>query len=221
MKHLWKSFLRLCTYACGFEPKEVPKGHHCGPTRGVAIKREALPFPPPPRCHHHRYTCCSCARSWTRGLNQTTTKAETSSTELKYKIHCSMDKLMKRSNISSLQPPTVGCTCGVLVWPHHGPVQGDKLAKISSLVFAGHLLCCLSQHNLFLDVRKACLMLTGLHSLCVHTCRMHTVLPVQSCAALYRHPGLQGTWWSGWSVPQLIYMTHGGAKMQQPSGGVG
>lgn len=139
-------------------------------------------------------TCCGRERSWTRGLNQTTTKAETSSTELKYKIHCSMDKLMKRSNISSLQPLTVGCTCGVLVWPHHGPVQEDKLAKISSLVFAGYLLCCLSQHNLFLDVRKACLMLAGLHSLCVYTCRMHTVLPVQRCAALYRHPGLQGTW---------------------------
>ena len=104
-----------------------------------------------------------------------------------------MDRLLKRSNITSLQPPTtVDCTRWVLVWPHHGPVQGDKLAKTSSLVFAGYLLCCLSQHNLFLGVRKACLMSAGLHSLHIHTCRMHTVLPAQHSDALYRNPDL---WW--------------------------
>lgn len=170
MKYLCTSLLGLCSYACGFESKEVPKGHHCGPTRSVAIKRGSSALPTsstvPPSLRR--------VGSWARGLTQTTTKAETSS-----------------------------------------------MAKISSLVFAGYLLCCLSQHNLFLDVRKACLMLAGLHSLPVHMCQMHTVLPLQRCAALYRNPGLQGKCWSGWSVPRLICMTHREAKMQQPSGGVG
>lgn len=135
-------------------PRRSPKATTVVPQGVLPSKGKLFPS----HLHHGATitgTCCGRERSWTRGLNQTTTKAETSSTELKYKIHCSMDKLMKRSNISSLQPPTVGCTCGVLVWPHHGPVQGDKLAKISSLVFAGYLLCCLSQHNLFLGCEES------------------------------------------------------------------
>lgn len=53
-----------------------------------------------------------------------------------------LDRLLQRNNITSLQPPAIGHTCWVLVWPHWGPVQGDKLFKISSWVFAGYLLCC-------------------------------------------------------------------------------
>lgn len=56
---------------------------------------------------------------------------------------------------AALQPPAIGHTCWVLVWPHYGPVQGDRLFKISSWVFAGCFPCCWSRHNLFFGRRKA------------------------------------------------------------------
>lgn len=61
---------------------------------------------------------------------------------------------------------------------------GGKLDKTSSLVFVGYSLCCLSQCNLFLSVRKAYLVSAGLHSLHVRTCWMHSVLLALRSAAL-------------------------------------
>lgn len=191
MGHLCKFLLGLCSYTCRFGPKEVPKGHHWSYKECCHQEGKLCPS----HLHHSATitgTCYSHMGSRTRGLTQAECKTETSSLDLKYKIRWNMDRLLKRSNVTSLQPPTVGCTRWVLVWPHHRPVQGDKLAKTSSLVVAGYLLCCLSQHNSFLGVRKVYLVSAGLHPLHVHMCRMHTVLPAQRSAALCRNRDL---WW--------------------------
>lgn len=74
-------------------------------------------------------TCCSHTVSQTRRQTQRRPKAETSSMELQYKTHCSMDRLLKRSNITLLLHSTVGHTSWVLVWPHHRLVQGASWTK--------------------------------------------------------------------------------------------
>lgn len=101
----------------------------------------AFPFPSPPLCHYDRYVTGSRPEEWL----QINPKASIHGAEIENTPD--LDRLLKRNNITSLQPPAFGHTCWVLVWPHCGPVQGDKLLKISSWVFAGHLLCCWSQHN--------------------------------------------------------------------------
>lgn len=129
-----------------------------------------------------------------------------------------MDRLLKRRDTTLFQPPTVGCTHWVLVWPCHRPVMRDKLAKNSSLVSA---VCHVTYPSVTCSLvwRKPALCqqvyipCTYKHATCM-MCYLHSALRRRIEVCKFGWKCLSGS-----SVPRLICMTHREAKMQQLSGG--
>lgn len=221
MEHLYKFLLGLCSYVCDFEPKEVPKGHHCGATRSVAIKRGSSALPtstmvPPswvcaavmwgarpedwprlrPRLRlHPRSWNIKCIAIWTG---------------------CWKGEILLRFNLPLLAAP-IGCRSG----PTMDQCRGTSWTKPLPWYLRG--ICCVAYPSV------TCSSVWGKPASCQQVyipcmylcaecilCYLHNAVLYYIEIQIFREKCL-----SGWSVPRLTCMTHREAKMQQPSGGAG